>query len=59
MKEGVEGAESGGEYKKRVAEERRVKLREKRVHGRILSDMEEGVQERHGSGCREGTSQSP
>jgi len=41
VKEGLENGESGRDFKKRVMEERRTKLREKRVHGRVLSDMEE------------------
>ena len=41
LREGVEDGESGKDYKKRVIEEKRVRLREKRVHGRVLGDMEE------------------
>ena len=41
LKEELEGGESGRDYQKRVVEERRVRLREKRVHGRVLGDMKE------------------
>ena len=41
VKERVEDGESGRDYKKRVTEEKRAKLKEKRVHGRVLSDMGE------------------
>ena len=41
LKEGVEDGEGGKDYKKRVAEERKEKLKEKKIHGRVLGDMEE------------------
>ena len=41
VKEDVADGETGKEYKKRVMQERKEKLDEKKIHGRILKDMKE------------------
>ena len=41
IKEGLSDGESGRDYKKRVLEERKEKLKGKKVHGKVLGDMNE------------------